>query len=316
MSLYRICTLTLESNIEFPELPVVAHAFADYQFRLAPVRRTLQGQFAWYHHWTYPTGETWLSFANYSDGYLLRFPGLADFVASAETVSCHPVADIPELSIRHLFLDQVFPLVLSRKEPIVLHASGVLTEHGAMGFVGLSGQGKSTLAVGFAQRGGSLLSDDFLVLRESAQGWSALPTYSGVRLWPRAIPQLFEATPEIAATAHYTEKLRIGAPEQIPFADAEAPIRSLYFLEVQPEAQTTGPSITPVPPQDALVRLIGSAFNIDITDKALLGRQFAAFGRFITCVPCFELRYERDFSALPGLIRIIADHQKTVVGSR
>ena len=47
---------------------------------------------------------------------------------------------IPEVTVRHLFLDQVIPLVLSRREPIVLHASAVQTAHSVIAFAGKSGQ--------------------------------------------------------------------------------------------------------------------------------------------------------------------------------
>ena len=69
------------------------------------------------------------------------------------------------IDVRHLFLDSVIPLILSRREPLVLHASAILFDGRAIAFIGTSGQGKSTLAASHSQLGYSLISDDYLVFR-------------------------------------------------------------------------------------------------------------------------------------------------------
>ena len=150
--------------------------------------------------------------------------------ANAAEIQCRPLPGIPEVTVRHLFLDQVIPLVLSRREPIVLHASAVQTAHGVIAFAGKSGQGKSTLAVKFAQKGCMLVSDDCLVLRAEHGGWTALPSYPSVRLWPSTAEELLREDTRTAGVAHYTNKCRVSDTDLLPFANGPAPMRKLFIL--------------------------------------------------------------------------------------
>ena len=119
--------------------------------------------------WELPEGCVWLSMSRVEGGYQLRFPGLATFHVSAraETVRCWPHPGTPGNTVRHLFLDQVMPLVLSLAGRTVLHASAVSTGNGAIAFSGESGRGKSTLAGAFVNHGASLMTDDCLLLDDA-----------------------------------------------------------------------------------------------------------------------------------------------------
>ena len=88
--------------------------------------------------------------------------------------------------MRHLLLDQVMPLVLSR-DRLVLHASAVATPAGAAAFIGFTGAGKSTLAASLSAAGFPILSDDCLVIERDGRGFLARPFYPGARLWPDSV---------------------------------------------------------------------------------------------------------------------------------
>ncbi len=55
---------------------------------------------------------------------------------------------------------------LTREGGLLLHAAGVLTEHGAWVFTGASGAGKSTLSDMFAARDACVLSDERIIIRK------------------------------------------------------------------------------------------------------------------------------------------------------
>jgi hypothetical protein len=57
---------------------------------------------------------------------------------------------------------------LAREGGLLLHASGVLTDHVGLVFTGPSGAGKSTLADLFAARGACVLCDERMIIREVA----------------------------------------------------------------------------------------------------------------------------------------------------
>ena len=200
------------------------------------------------------------------------------------------------------------PLILSRRESLVLHASAVLTGNGVIAFVGNGGTGKSTLATHFALSGWPLIADDFLVLREQLGTWLAVPSYPGVRLWDTSEKELFEDPPSGTEFAHYSAKRRIS-PAALPFADAPAPIRSLYFLGSIRKSADTDFSISPIPPRDNFIELISFASNLDVSDKNYLMSQFQTVDKLLPSLQCFYLKYPHDFSALPAVCEMIRDHQ-------
>ena len=89
---------------------------------------------------TLPDGTLWTQFFRTDLGYLIRFPGFADFQVSAGglKVSCSPAPDVSEATTQHLYLNQVLPLVLSNKGKLVFHASAVEVSDSAVAFVGES----------------------------------------------------------------------------------------------------------------------------------------------------------------------------------
>lgn len=273
----------------------------------------MPGNFAWFHHWTVEQDsqedgarEAWAHFARTGDGYLLRFPSCGDFSLSADTaqICCRPLPKIPEVTIRHLLLDQVIPLVLSRREAVVLHASAVLTPHGVIAFAGKSGQGKSTLAASFAQKGCALVSDDCLVLRAEHGRWTALPSYPGVRLWPSTAEALVREDTHTADVAHYSLKQRISDTDLLPFVNKPAPIKRLFFLA----DETSDVSIQRLSPGRAFVSFVEFTYNLDIEDSAFLRRQFEAVGQLTTDVPAYAIRYPRQFASLPAVCETILEH--------
>jgi hypothetical protein len=309
-NLYQVCNLVMESNIPLPELRQTSDANPDYRFQLLPAAEPFAGEYSWFNQWRFQD-EVRLSFAFRDDDFLLRFPD-ADFLVSrgGNQIHCQPLPDIPEATVRHLLLDCVIPLILSRREPLVLHASAILTEQGAIAFIGTSGQGKSTLAASHGQLGYPLISDDYLVLREIEGQWIAVPSYPGVRLLPGASDGIFERAPATTEVAHYTSKRRISDLEVLPFTDSPATIRSVYVLDDEGMEPPPGPLVELISPRESFMKLVSSSFNLDITDKELLRRQFVTLRRAVGAIPCFRLRYAREFGTLPAVSNAIVNHQE------
>lgn len=308
---YQVCNLVIQSSIALPELSQTSST-PDYSFELLPAGEAFSGDYHWFNQWVF-RDEVRLSFAFRNEDYLLRFPGHADFLISraGSEINCRPLPDVSESTIRHLLLDSVIPLILSRREPLVLHASAILADSGAIAFIGTSGQGKSTLAASHGQRGYPLISDDYLVVREVAGTWVAIPSYPGVRLLPKSSDGIFQTAPPTAEVAPYTAKRRISDLELLPFADAPASIQSLYILDDEGQAPPE-PAVEPISPRETFMKLVSSSFNLDITDKELLRHQFATLNRIVAALPCFRLRYARDFGTLPAVSRAIAIHQEGI----
>jgi hypothetical protein len=305
---YCICDLTIASNIALPELAPATAFGAECRFELLPPGNPPAVNADWFHQWIIEgSGEdVWLRFGRTGNGYMLRFPSCGDFFVSADAarIECRPLPGTPEVTVRHLLLDQVIPLVLSRRERIVLHASAVLTGHGAIAFVAKTGRGKSTLAASLAREGCSLVSDDCLVLRAEDGKWMALPSYPGVRLWPSAAEEVLREDTPTAEVAHYTLKRRVWDAAVLPYASGPSPLRRLFFL-----ADDVGEIVFErLSPRRTFVALVESAYNLDIEDTVFLRGQVDTVGRLSMDVAAEAIHYPREYSALPGVREAILRH--------
>ena len=166
---YRVCGLQLASAIPFPELRALpdcgASARADVEF-LASKFPAPQQRGEVVMTTEQADGTPWLVCTRTEAGYRFDFPGYVDFFAdrTGHRVICAAQADTPPETVRHLFLDQVMPLLHNLRGGEALHGSAVRVGGGVCAFIGKSGQGKSTLAASFQQAGNAAVCDDCLVL--------------------------------------------------------------------------------------------------------------------------------------------------------
>lgn len=316
MHTYRVCGLMLASNIQLPELNTATAHDPECRFRMMPPGPFPSTEIAWFHQWHIEGNdedeekEPWVCFARNDDGYLLRFPSCGDFFISRDvsTIRCQPLPDIPEVTIRHLLLDQVIPLVLSRKGRVVLHSSAVSTERGVIAFAGKSGRGKSTMALAFAKEGHALVTDDCLALRNENGKWMVLPSYPGVRLWETTAEELAPRNASTADVAHYTSKRRIIDIEGIQFSARPQPLRALYVLaEERPEIW-----IEKLAASRGFMAWAEFAYNLDIVHADFLRGHFESVGKLATEIPVFALHYPREFTMLPAVRAAILNHLEEV----
>ena len=185
-----------------------------------------------FHTWTFPDGTLWTAFYRTNDGYLLRFPDLADFQVSADAlhVTGFPVPEVSDATVQHLYLNQVLPLALSKQGKLVFHASAVEVAGGALAFAAESGRGKSTLAASFAVSGFRFLTDDGLVVEPIADGHRILPSHPSIRLWEDSEAALIVPGVRTAPALPFTPKSRFLAGDEIRFCDQPRPLRRVYFL--------------------------------------------------------------------------------------
>ncbi|MCH6258784.1 hypothetical protein MLD52_19655 [Puniceicoccaceae bacterium K14] len=91
-------------------------------------------------------------------------------VSGGNRIDVDYLAPGKEREARIFLFGSAFAALLHQRRYSVMHASSVLTSKGSILFCGLSGDGKSTLAAGFAQRGYSVLADDVTALKYMDDG--------------------------------------------------------------------------------------------------------------------------------------------------
>lgn len=220
----------------------------------------------WYHRWGDEGEPDWLRFGYAGADYLLDFPGLVRFLITdeARALQVEPAPGIPVETVRHLMLNQVLSLLLSRRGRFVLHASAVAVGGEVMGLVGSTGSGKSTLAAACGRLGAAVVADDSLVLQRRGEAWEAIPSYPAVRLWPDALNRLAWPDAGDGDVAHYHDKRRLTPKEGVwRFETRVLPLTRLWMLDAPKQ-----------PPRPVALELLSQVFRLDVRNHAESARLF------------------------------------------
>jgi pimeloyl-ACP methyl ester carboxylesterase len=250
-----------------------------------------------FHDWRVPGGRSrpWLSIGRFADGYRLRFPDMADFevTSAGDHITCRPAARLAPSTLRHLLLDQVLPLALSRSGRLVLHASAVhIPRLGSVAFVGPTGCGKSTLAAALGLRGCPVLTDDCLVVDHSDQSMEepesmAVPGYPGLRLWRDSARGLGLARDAVTSVAHYTAKRRLETAA-VKFRTSPSPICALFVLGRR-RRPTESARTRPLESRERFMSLAPYTYVMDVEDRRQLSQMFRSLATLAAHVPIVRL---------------------------
>ncbi len=277
------------------------------EFRIDAIREQEPLGLTMFHEWTSPDGSPWLSFYRRDTGYLLRFAELADFQVSPDgrSVRCWPAPNVSDETIRHLHLNQVLPLALSRQGRLVFHASAVEIDERAIAFVGASGSGKSTLAASFATNGFPFLTDDGLLVEETHGRLCIAPSHPSIRLWDDSQEALLAAGAPMAPPVQFTTKSRFLAGEQIAFCDEPRPFRRMYFLG---EGRARKPVFERMSAGALLIELVKHSFMLDIDERKMLAAHFEELADLVRRPIFFKLDYPRSYEVLAEVRKAVKEH--------
>jgi len=233
--------------------------------------------------------------------FVVRFDEVVQFTlsfASHEILISPLDGVVPDSTIQHLLVDQIWPRILAHCGELVLHAAGVSGPKGAMLFVGQSGHGKSTLAASLYQRGFELLGDDALVMSAADGEARCRAVYRSLRLFPDSIDTLFEQPVRRSDVADYTDKKNVHLPISGQ-DDGLHRVRAIFFINS--DEPTTSARVERISPGAACMRLVEHSFWLDPTDMALTARKLAQASTLANDVPAYTLAYPRDYAKLGEL---------------
>ncbi|MCA9905864.1 MAG: hypothetical protein KC547_18540, partial [Anaerolineae bacterium] len=260
------------------------------------------------HVFSLPDGTVHLKSSARGDGFVLRFPGNADFWIDADQrlIAAYPFAGVSNDALAHLLLDQVLPRLLSHLGQLALHASGVVIEDQAVIFLGESGLGKSTLAAEFHFNGFRGFADDTVFMEKIDGGFVAGPAYAGFRLWPDSARNyaLLSASLPPVSLIHGKRRLVLRTDDVI---DIPLPLRAIYVLTA-PDAIDTDIFIDAIAPKDAFWTLMRYIFRLVVPDRDQMSRDLSVVGELADSVPCFSLKYPREYNQLPVLRQRLLEH--------
>lgn len=259
-----------------------------------------------FHEYSFTDGTIWTEFYRTDEGYLLRFPDLADFEVSSDgqSVVAYPTFGTDDATIEHLYINQLVPLALSRQGRPAFHASVVTVPGGAVAFLGKSQMGKSTLAASFALEGAEFLTDDALLIDEK-HGIRAMPSHASLRLWEDSVKSLIPEDTARAGTISYSSKARLLAGKALRHLDEPKSLLAAFILESDDAEQVIIESVSGAARHLAWV---SNSFLLDIQDRKLLAKHFDWTHRIASQIPTFRLDYPRDYGMLSEVRNAVLRH--------
>ena len=249
--------------------------------------------------------------------------GLFEIGADRRTIVFQPTPGADIDLARTDLLSRVLLLALDDRATLWLHGSAVATRGGAIGFLGASGVGKSTLALALTARGGaSHICDDTLAiemggallvratdhtLRLCSDSRELLaPGASAVR---REVDGKFIITRDALRT-----KEEAGTPAH---ADEAVALAALYLLKPRIDAErgrSTSPGVvrTRITPMNAVPALMPHAKLGPIVRDGAPARMLMHLASVARRVPTYELTVTRDLSQLNEIVdQMLAWHPPT-----
>jgi hypothetical protein len=260
-----------------------------------------------FREWLMPDGSVWANFYRLADGYQVQFPDLATFDISYDDfqVKAHPAEGVDEATVNHLYLNQIYPLVLSGQGQLVFHGGAVEVPGGAVAFLGNSGRGKSTLTASFACEGHKFMTDDCLLLSKEETGYSICPSHPSIRLWDDSRQALVHGSATLGPAVQYTPKARVLSDDALSYCDSKRPLRRVYFLG---QGDATDVAIEAMAASEALIELAKNSFLLDTEIQDVMAKHFDELFQMVAQPIYFRLDYPRDYAYLPQVRAAILAH--------
>jgi hypothetical protein len=237
-----------------------------------------------------------------SGGDYLRWAGLFEFLVSSNgcQIVGRPLAPCSLESFTTYLAGPVLSFALLRRCEEPLHATAVVVDGQAIGFLGDSGYGKSSLAAAFVAAGYRLLTDDLLVLRPEGSGLVAFPGPQRIKLVPHVARRFLGSGASGPLLLSGASKQVIPLPASLTQV-SPVPLKGLYALappRADPQNQPVSRHMTS---RKACMTLLANTFNSSVVEPERLSRQLAFATRVAGAVAVRSLSRVDGVAFLPRL---------------
>ena len=225
-------------------------------------------------------------------GYHVWAEAHGDYVISPDgaRIHCFP-GQLPSSQWQRFLVGQVLPLAASLQGLETLHASAVCISDRAVGFVGDSGAGKTSVAANLLLMGATFLADDVITVERCEDGLLVHPgtPLIGIKSGQdELIGELASRELAIVVTADHEETLcRVARPS------GPVPLGPVYFID---RDSYRGP--LRFDPIDDVRLLMSATFNIVHRDPSRLERLLDVSVRIATGAGAYWIRVPE--AASPG----------------
>ncbi|MBI4866025.1 MAG: hypothetical protein HY816_03650 [Candidatus Wallbacteria bacterium] len=245
--------------------------------------------------------------ADAADGSaLISWPGHLEFVISPRRDHILILSGEAKLAVAPVVL---VGLVLG----YLLHLRGVLCLHGsvlarngrAIGILGDSGAGKSTVATALIRNGATLVSDDLLAVSASEAGVCAEYGGAAVRLELATAKQLLERDATLVRMPRGNKLFwEVPSPGGVVATDpTPIPLSALYVLK---PCTTAGGATIDSPSSSAqALQMLTAAWYPPGLLRLLTRERLEQLQKLAAKLPVSAIHYEKDWASLPNLVEIL-----------
>lgn len=215
---YRAFGLNISSSIEIPEF-VKAEGKPDVNIRFENVPDSLE-----------KPKKVGVRFQAKPGCLLLKVDNIAKYlVSNGSQVIVEKSPGAKDEEIRLFLLSSVCGALLHQRGMLPLHASAIKVKDKCVVFCGASGNGKSTIAKTFIDRGYDLHADDICVISVNKEGIPLIyPGYPQLKLWEDALIETGEKPTSYTRVRQVLDKFAIPANDK--FNNKPLPLKKIYIL--------------------------------------------------------------------------------------
>lgn len=210
-----------------------------------------------------------------------------------------PAPGLDESILRTLILGPILSVLLRQRGLLVLHASSIATNDGAVAFLGGSGWGKSTLAEAFHAQGYSILTDDVMAVQTETDHPIVFPGFPQVKLWPEAAASIGHAPESLPLLHSQTEKLAHRLTRG--FLQTPLPLKRIYLL-----GKGNHHEIVPLQSQEAFLELVRHSHAVSLLNAPdFVSSHLRQCTSVVKDVPIYRLKRQLSLAALPDLVKLV-----------
>ncbi len=297
MYFYQAYGLNIHSVIELPELLTTSQINPDISINFGKVDRSLMQVYRDVMY-LYTNSEQ-VSFAWDKIGAIL--------IKHGKEIIIDPLADVEQRLLRLPLLGMALGVILYQRGLLTLHASAVEINGSAAIFTAGKGWGKSTLAATLYNRGHRLIADDLVAVDISnPEKITVIPSFPQLKLLPEAAMAALGRDPNTLPTiAKGYEKRAFREIDRL--SQHPIPLKGIYRLD-----EGSKPALKLIPPQEAIVELIGSSFIALCADTLLKGEDgvshFRQCAEIVKKLPVYRLERPQALELVPALAELVENH--------
>jgi len=209
---------------------------------------------------------------------------------------------VPTEDLQPFLTGPILSVLLHQRGLFVLHASAVVIDGAAVGFLGAKGDGKSTLAAHHQVRGHRLIGDDIVPVDLQDSCAVVVSGFPRIKLYNDSIMAVGHEPSNFPFIHRFVEKRSFRYSDN--FSAEPIPLHSLYILNEGDEVY--------------LEKLGHASTFIEITRHTYMNRYLKALGaesehfehceKLIKKLPVWKLNRPHDFRAMDKVCKLLEDN--------